>query len=415
MPSEEALIMALCRPELNDISTRSLLSSDLDWSRVSEVAARNRLDAILFHSLDRLGVFPQLPHATQLAFENQYAQTVLNVGVYLNAAADLTEECVRRGLAVVVLRGLALGMTVYDKPYLRPFSDLDLLVRPGDFDAVRSVMLEMGYERRQGTLPEGYFRRHHLHVAMDNAATGVKAELHWALDHPYTLYTVDVGELIDSRQHASFMDEWIAVLTPEDCLLTLCLHLLKHAPFLADLMREDDFLPLLLRGRQMIWLLDIHQLLNRYGPTLNWDQVARKAGAWGLRDALAVCLEAVRRACGSDGTVKGPCAIIAPEGRGIRKRISRVQVKILRDNEPPSGLPRLLFGLRGDAVFRPVRALDLCDYLLPPREFMMRRYGAHNGPFLLWWYPVHVARAFGRLAANACEYFYQRIRGRPAN
>jgi hypothetical protein len=54
----------------------------------------------------------------------------------------------RRGIAVRVLKGTAIGHLDYPDPALRTFGDVDLLVRPESFDAAVAALSDAGHRRR---------------------------------------------------------------------------------------------------------------------------------------------------------------------------------------------------------------------------------------------------------------------------
>jgi hypothetical protein len=67
---------------------------------------------------------------------------------HLLAGAQLGEiltAFARAGVAVIVLKGPALASEHYPDPALRPFTDLDLLVRRHDRDRAIDVLSAVGY------------------------------------------------------------------------------------------------------------------------------------------------------------------------------------------------------------------------------------------------------------------------------
>ncbi len=77
--------------------------------------------------------------ATAVAAANLHFQSELTEIVRWFNEADVP---------VMLLKGAALNLTVYPRPDLRPMSDLDLLVRPGD--AERALSLLKGHGCRRG-------------------------------------------------------------------------------------------------------------------------------------------------------------------------------------------------------------------------------------------------------------------------
>ena len=233
-------------------------------------------------------------------------------------------------------------------------------------------------------------------------------ELHWALDHPYTLYTVDYSDLFRGKQAAEFSGILIPVLNPNDRLLILCLHFFKHCPFLPALLREGDFASLLLRGKLMIWLLDIYQVLVSKKEELDWELIQKKAEDWNLEEQVTACLEAV----GKVYQLPVPSPWKNHRSRlkmnFLEKKVYELQLSQLRGKEKPGRAARFLFSLRSDTIFRPVRLLDLGKYIFPPLKYIRRRYRT-KGVMSLWTYPGHIARAIVQMGNNLIDFLYYRL------
>ncbi|MBN1672736.1 MAG: nucleotidyltransferase family protein [Kiritimatiellae bacterium] len=412
MKSTDEILFRLAQtriPAADAERIRAWVSGGPDWPGVLRLARVNRLTAGFFHGLDRLALLADVPREARDSLEADYRRIVVDTEVYLDELAGLAAELREREIPFAVVRGPALGAALYGNVYLRPFSDLDLLIRKGDLPVARAVAAARGYGALPGALPDGYFARHHLHVRLTRPSRNVRLELHWALDHPFTLYTIDYAGLLQRVERRPIHDAALPVLCAEDRLLTLCLHLVKHGPFLAGWLAEQDVAALLLRARLGVWLLDVRECL-RSSEALDWALIRERARAWGLEGVVTACLQAVARVYASpapEGWGAGTHG--ATDGKAVRdglgfvhRRLCALQLAALRGDRPPGRLARVLFGLRQDAVFRPVRAIDLLRFLVPPPAFMRRRYRAGAAAVLL--YPVHAAYALFRIFANLAAF-----------
>jgi len=397
------LIISLISSELGPREIK-----DIDWNHLFQTAQANRLDGIIYDSLDRNGIFESLPEKIRTQFEESYRRTVINTRIYLETAAGIYRSFSNRGIDLIVLRGLALGLTLYSRPYFRPFADLDLLIRKKDIPVAENILVELGFVPLPGILPARYFEKHHLHVSFKDLKRNTVVELHWALDHPYTLYTVDYASLFTEREQASFEGLIIPVLSPEDRLITLCLHLVKHCPFLPLLINEDDLPSLLIRGGWLIWLLDIHLLLTERGETFEWDTVREKTAEWGLEKQVSDCILAAGLVFQTTLPSKYQENNFKTRIRGVGARLYRIQLARLRGGDRVRRTGRFLFGLRPDTIFRPIRALDLIKYLFPPPEYFLRKY-QENGSSRLMAAPRHTISGCLRLTLNLMDLIYYRI------
>jgi Uncharacterised nucleotidyltransferase len=380
---------------------------DIDWNHLFQTAQANRLDGIIYDSLDRNGIFDTLLEKVRKKFEDSYRRTVINTRIYLETADGIQRAFSNRGIDLIVLRGPALGLTLYSRPYLRPSGDLDLLIRRKDIPLARKILDELDFTIISGVLPDRYFEKHHLHLSFRNHGSNSIVELHWALDHSYTLYTMDYDSLLSEKEEASFEGLTIPVLSPEDRLITLCLHLVKHCPFLHCLIEEDDLITLLLKGRWMLWLLDIHLLLTKSGESFDWETIQEKARRWGIDYQIAVCLAAASRVFHAPLSAQYQSHNIKTRINPLETQLYRIQLSRLRGEEKGRRTGRFLFGLRTDTIFRPIRAIDLTRYLFPPPEYLRRKYRI-GSLSLLFAYPRHAISGAIRLTRNLVDLIYYR-------
>jgi hypothetical protein len=406
MGPEERLIVELT----GEVGREKLPSlAGVEWGKIRRLARANRLLGPVFDGFDRAGLISELPEDIRKGFEADYLRQVTEIRSAFALAADLASRFAAAGVGLVVLRGLALGLTVYPRPFLRSFSDLDLLVLKSDLPRAKAILREAGFRPAPGTFPERYFERHHLHLPYHHPPTGFPVELHWALDHPYTLSRIDFPALIAGRWEAAFEGSTIPVLGDEDRLITLGFHLGKHVPFLAELLDEAEFPALLLRGGWLLWVLDLRQAIMAAGPGMDWNSLAERAGRWNLEEETAVAL---RAAAAVYPEISFPDLQPDRPARRCgfpRKELYRRQLIYLEKKRSSDRFTRFLFGLQGEGIFRPVRILDLGRYLFPGAAWLKKRRRV-GGIALLPAAIGHTLAAAGALGRNLLDYLYCRLR-----
>jgi hypothetical protein len=193
--------------------------------------------------------------------------------------AEILIEIVRgmgaAGVDVMPVKGLVLAETLYGSLAARPCADLDVLVRPADMEAARSVFRSLGFV--QPRRPVYTALVHEFHDPGWGRGTPddhVRVELHWALWAASEQRLGTVG-LWERSVAATLLDEPIRILSPEDTLLHLSIHRTRSA----------------LRLR---WVADIAELLRRYGESLDWDAYLSRARAAGARTSSWVVLGLAR-------------------------------------------------------------------------------------------------------------------------
>jgi len=172
-----------------------------------------------------------------------------------------------RAIPLLVLKGPGLARTVYSSATLRPYDDLDLLVRPQDEEAAVELLTGWGFSetldppeerwaRSAGVIPGFAGLHHQFHHSGD-----VVVELH---TDPLQLGLQPACERERWRRAGPLPDvPGCLMLSPEDQLVQLSVHATKHG------------------YDRLIWLKDLDLLLRRFGATLDWSicvETARREG-----------------------------------------------------------------------------------------------------------------------------------------
>lgn len=229
------------------------------WHAVVDAAAPG-LHPYLHHRLTSTGALTAAPDAVarRLAQEARAAAVVsLQQRAVLRATVT---TLARAGIECVVLKGAALGPTVYPSPLLRPMTDLDLRVPPDRVDDAVAMLRAQGFRspdarRPDGTLALGIDQRR---LCAPDGRTLV--ELHGVVRSLALLSDARVARCWTRTQPIADLPE-ARRLAPEDVLLHVTLHLAA----------TDRF-----AGGQL-GLLDLALLVDRWRDQIDWGGVARDA------------------------------------------------------------------------------------------------------------------------------------------
>jgi hypothetical protein len=170
---------------------------------------------------------------------------------------ELFLESVRRaGLRAALTKGGRLALDLYPEPALRPFWDVDFIVHPADWPALKIILGDIGYAEA---------------AASGGGAAAVDPPLDWAFSPyyrkgslflefhftPLGLHFPDrEGDgLWSSASRLSVRGTEAMVLPAEHELCYLCIHAQQHS------------------YQRLIWLADIAELALR--PGLDWDRVLK--------------------------------------------------------------------------------------------------------------------------------------------
>ncbi|HOW96218.1 MAG TPA: nucleotidyltransferase family protein [Kiritimatiellia bacterium] len=402
--------IARTRPADADIAAaRETAAGGLDPLRLLPLVDQNRLAPLLYRNLKAAGLDAVLPPGTMSALQQRLLQEMLRGARLEQETRNLLERFQARGLRVILLRGLAVGEAVYGDGSLRPYSDLDLLLLKEDLPAAKEQLREAGYGAPAKALEDGYYERQHLHLLYVHRKTGVMAEIHWALDHRFTPWLVDYAELFRDARPGTIAGAPALALSPEDMLLSLGLHLVKHGPCAELLLDRPAAAERILAAGWWIHVLDVAEAVERGRETLDWARVADKARRWNIGAAVRASL----RCAGQLLRAPMPAGLIeslgAPRASGLARRLQEWQLRALApDAAKPSGR---LAGFRHDIAFRPVRLLDALLYLWPDEAYLARRY-PERSPFTRR--GRHLAGGIGELARGFADLLVSQWRRRAA-
>ena len=160
----------------------------------------------------------------------------------------LLAACSASQVPVLVMKGAHVAVTCYPRSDLRTRHDTDLIVRERDVDRLRQVLARRGYEEPPATVGGEV-----LGQAMFDRADvpGATLDVHWRLSASRVAASLfDVDELWSRAVPLPRLGIHAFGPSLPDALALASVHLVAHHP-------QDD---------QLLWLYDVHLLLERFGP-----------------------------------------------------------------------------------------------------------------------------------------------------
>jgi len=246
-----------------------------DWQSLVKTASQHDIGPRLYHSLRACPLPDAAAGAAMAVVEAQYYATGLRNALLERELHRILDDWRVAGVPAIVLKGSALTATVYGNRALRPMRDLDVLVQPSDMATVRELMAASGYEidPNQRDRIDWYYG-HHYHLAFQKRSGtegAVRCEVHWRLERPGRPFSIDTAGLWARAVTVNAGQRDIQVLSPEDTLLHLALHVCKHR--LAGGFRA---------------FCDIAAVIAASGSRFDWEQVCRRASEWRVADLVHV-------------------------------------------------------------------------------------------------------------------------------
>jgi hypothetical protein len=349
-------LIAVARAQLAGRPLRDAIRAvaALDWDATATRAEHERLAPILYVALRGGGApAPVLARlrAAWMAAERQH----LSAGPQLR---EIVAAFGRAGIETILLKGPLLAADYYSDPALRPFTDLDLLVRRRDRERAIAVLIALGYTH--GSPGRSYaYELEHAPAAYFVAPGGSRlpVDLHWeCVAHPGgSRATQLAAEEIWSRAVSS--RSWGAAartLAPEDLLIYLAAHFAIHHSLAGAL-----------------WQLDLALVLERHGATLDWDALVGRARRWGAAGAVYFALRTVGDALG----------VTAPTPALNRLRPGNLRVALVERLQRGGAerLVRLEYLVCAALLDRPSDLLRLLiSGMIPSPGWLRSRYDSHS-------------------------------------
>jgi hypothetical protein len=325
------------------------VGSPADPDLIVERAIAHRVSALVLRS-----DWARLLSTTQWARLGQDARLgALHAELLDGELRVILERLADRGVTPLVMKGAHLARAVYSSPALRPRSDTDLLIRPGDRSTTVDTLLRWGYTRPARTsgsiiLGQLAFERR-LRADVTHFV-----DLHWRAAAPLLFDSAfDSDVLTAAAAPIPALGPYARGPAPGHALALASVHLVAH--------HWHQIL--------LVWLYDIRLLADALGDDQR-ERLVDNAVAGRYTVVLQAALMTARRYF---------------EGDGLDRAIACVRPRV-DESEPGAALVRdgrrrvdnLWLDLRharwGD------RARLLREHVLPPADYMRARF---SGPIPL--------------------------------
>ncbi len=283
--SEAELILRCARAALDSESAariKLLLRKSLDWDYVLRSSTWHRLTPLLYRNLT--ATYPSaVPEVVLNRFQEEIRKYTLASLVSRTELLKVLKYLQEHQVPAIPLKGPALASYVYPEAWLRVPGDLDILVRRQDVLKVKDLVISLGYqpELRMTPAQEANWisSQCEYNFNLDDPLTHL--EIHWRIVPPSFPVSLDHEKLWQRVKKTTFEGETILNFSPEDLLLILCIHGLKHC------------------WERLKWVCDIAELIRAF-PSLDWDKVVSRATSIGGRRTLFLGLSLAQDLLGAD-------------------------------------------------------------------------------------------------------------------
>lgn len=371
MRSEDLLVRYLIRVNGNHPACeriREVLSPDLDWAYFFERARAEGVVSLFYSSLSEIDYVKSLvPEDIWRGFQSCYytvagRNTLLSQKLY-----TILSSFNQSGIEVILLKGMALIHTIYSSIALRPMHDIDILINKKDFFLAENKLKELGYNN-SSFYPEDFLK------------DDVIVDVHWELMNVTRVksrkksYRIDIDEIWKSSLPIEIGGEKTRILSPEYCLMDLCLHLTLH------------------HGLQgLMWFMDIARLIEYYKNEIDWNKFIEKSFEYKICKLIYYVLFYVKIVLGQEI----PQFVLDELSPARQNFLERKIFDLIMSGASLENI-RFFFTLSTMENFLD-RLAFLREISLPSPKMLSARYNISSARYIPRYYLIHFKSAFSSI------------------
>ena len=280
---EEQLLISLCRlsfSEMQKKNIRILTKKITDIDKFVYLANEHGIIALVYHNLKETGAGDLLPEEKIASLANSRMKSLgRNTFLYKNIEQVLELLFRQEKIKTVLLKGMALELSVYGNKGLRQMNDIDILVPRKQCMEARRILLNNGFQSIPLKSPLynlilPYYGKHLPELFKGGVSVEIHHELFNGPDHSLT------ERMITGSTEITFNKSSVLIPPVREFFLYLVKHLDKH---------ENN-------GESQLRLYtDLFCMVDKYKKELLDTALFKEAEAAGLEKILAAKLFLLKR------------------------------------------------------------------------------------------------------------------------
>lgn len=282
LTSEAELVLSCARRYAGKESAEricALVRTAPEWARVLAIARWHGAIPLLHSWIVESGV-TGIPDEVRSAIDAEFLRLAADGLLYARELVRILVCLEAAGVRAIALKGPALAIALYGKASLRQCRDLDVLVGIEQIPKALDTLYSCGYEHNNADYRDARSMwRTEKDFLLVHAELRFKVELHWAVAPPSLYVRMPFGDMWKQRAYIPVFDTRVAVPRPEDLLLLLCVHGMRHG------------------WAALKWICDIAGVVQKY-PEIDWGRLRAHARDLGclrmLLAGLALAREAIQ-------------------------------------------------------------------------------------------------------------------------
>ena len=349
-----------CFTEDEHEEIKLLINEVKDWQLFQKLALQTSLGPLCYRSLVTSGKY-DIPKEAASFLKRVYTKILAQNILILEEYDRLKDILDKAEIPYVPLKGVRLIGTYYKDAGLRNTSDVDLLFRKKDQEAIRMLMKNSGY--REFIINEYVF----ISELTQNPSPYQYSKNNVSIDFHILLNRVGTISLNIADYWSSAIkkeDSFEFVLNPNLEFIHLCYHLCKHL---------DG------NTNKLIWLTDIYLFLER--EKIDWEEIKKYSEEYKCWDELLGIVKLVEIV--SEKSIV-PKEYLESESKCLQGLILNYQNNFINSGITVSNLglyKQLFFETEHLSLLQ--KTIVALGRLFPSKQFLESRYGKVNNYFLV--------------------------------
>ena len=228
--------------------------SSSDWDRIILRSLRHSVTTMLYRHLRAGDSSVPVPAGILERLRASYFQNAARCIRLFHELSKVLKLLKNADVPVMLLKGVHLAELVYGKIGLRTMCDVDLLFMRRDLTRAQKILMDAGYDPHSARIP---------------------LDIHWNIDLTATPLSIDMEGIWERAQPGVIADVEVLVLSTEDLLIHLCVHLSYHHLFQSAGLRT---------------LYDIRETIRHYADQIQWEVVRDRSREWGIGTSVYLTL-----------------------------------------------------------------------------------------------------------------------------
>lgn len=203
-----------------------LKNNNIDWNCFFKLISQNKTYNFVLHNFKEI-----LPKEFKKKLALQTSKSFIHHERLLKELTFLFRIFRENEIPLIVLKGIPLSQELYNSPYLRPTSDIDLLIKKRDLEKACSLLTQAGYKTRENKIiditkiPPKRQGRHLPDLKKEN----IKLDLHRTLTPENWDFDISENFFWERTYEVKIDFNNFTTLNPELLFIHLCIHAIEHS------------------------------------------------------------------------------------------------------------------------------------------------------------------------------------------